>query len=317
MSTHLLRRVTVSSRASSIVRARHHAKQPFAARLQSTSSPPPSASRAGYSTLTILSAGATLSICAYALGAVFPPPPATLLFPRLAPAPPSDPDSPESRAYTADLEAELQSLPMLSELRSREDKDQWYEARPYRTFPEERRVNNLTAGALRGPGKLALAPLIRSKNDESEAYAWIHLGRGLCGHDGIVHGGLLATLLDETLARTAISNLPDKVGVTANLSLNYRAPTRANQFVVIKTKLDSVKGRKTVVSGTLEDLDGCVLVQATATFVQPKYAKLLNADVLKHAMGEPTTHHGKDPHPEPVLLADGDPAKIDPKHFRK
>lgn len=29
----------------------------------------------------------------------------------------------------------------------------------------------------------------------------LHLGRALCGHDGIVHGGLLATVFDETLAR--------------------------------------------------------------------------------------------------------------------
>jgi acyl-coenzyme A thioesterase PaaI-like protein len=63
-------------------------------------------------------------------------------------------------------------------------------------------VNNLTAGALRGPGKLAFAPLVRSRNDESEVIAFVHVGRGLCGHDGIIHGGLLATLLDETLART-------------------------------------------------------------------------------------------------------------------
>lgn len=62
-------------------------------------------------------------------------------------------------------------------------------------------MNNLTAGALRGPGKLALPALARAKKDESESIVFVHLGRGLCGHDGIVHGGLLATLLDETLAR--------------------------------------------------------------------------------------------------------------------
>lgn len=83
-----------------------------------------------------------------------------------------------------------------------DDAAEWYETRPYETFAEERRVNNLTAGALRGPGKLALHPLIRAKRDESESIIFLHLGRGLCGHDGIVHGGLLATVLDETLART-------------------------------------------------------------------------------------------------------------------
>lgn len=63
-------------------------------------------------------------------------------------------------------------------------------------------MNSLTAGALRGPGKLGVIPLIRGKKDESESVVFIHVGRGLCGHDGIIHGGLLATLLDEALART-------------------------------------------------------------------------------------------------------------------
>ena len=68
-------------------------------------------------------------------------------------------------------------------------------------LPEERRVNNLTAGVLRGPGKLAVHALVRARKDEKESYVILHVGRALCGHDGIVHGGLLATLLDESLAR--------------------------------------------------------------------------------------------------------------------
>lgn len=102
----------------------------------------------------------------------------------------------------ASLEDQLQDLSIVRELRGRSDAGEWYETRPYQEFPEERRVNNLTVGALRGPGKLALYPLIRAKKDESESIVVLHLGRGLCGHDGIVHGGLLATVLDETLART-------------------------------------------------------------------------------------------------------------------
>ena len=142
------------------------------------------------------------SVVAGTLGAIYPPPPISILFPRVAPGPPAEPGVPESRAYSEQLEEKLQTLPLLNELRSRADAREWYETRPYQNFPEERRVNNLTAGALRGPGKLALLPLIRAKKDESESVVFLHLGRGLCGHDGIIHGGLLATLLDETLART-------------------------------------------------------------------------------------------------------------------
>lgn len=151
-------------------------------------------------TWTTFMAVTAASLIAGTLGAIYPPPPISILFPRPAPAPPA-PDIPESLAYIATLEEDLQALPIVKEHRAREDAKDWYEIRPYQNYPEERRVNNLTVGALRGPGKLALYPLIRAKRDESEAMAILHLGRGLCGHDGIIHGGLLATLLDETLAR--------------------------------------------------------------------------------------------------------------------
>lgn len=153
-------------------------------------------------TLGTVAAVTVASVVAGTLGAIYPPPPISILFPRVAPGPPAEPDSPQSVAYTQSLEEQLQTLPYLQNLRGQDDAKEWYETRPYKDFPEERRVNNLTAGALRGPGRLALTPLIRVRKDESESIVFIHLGRGLCGHDGIVHGGLLATLLDETLART-------------------------------------------------------------------------------------------------------------------
>ena len=162
--------------------------------------PPPPSSRPGFLRSFLLVG--TVSLGAYTAGALFPHPYFTFIAPRPAPGPPSDPDSPDALAYTADLERTLQSLPLLQSLRTAPDANDWYEVRPYKNFPEERRVNNLSAGALRGPGKLALMPMVRARWDETQAVVIVHVGRGLCGHDGIVHGGLLATLLDESLART-------------------------------------------------------------------------------------------------------------------
>ena len=167
----------------------------------STTLPAPSSSRA-WRPLATISAVAMFSATAYTLGSIYPPSTLSILFPRIAPGPPSDPTSPEAVAYTQELETKLQNLPLLESLRHREDHDEWYEVRPYQNYPEERRVNSLTSGTLRGPGKLALSALLRVKRDESESCTFVHVGRGLCGHDGIIHGGLLATLLDETLART-------------------------------------------------------------------------------------------------------------------
>ncbi|KZV76815.1 Thioesterase/thiol ester dehydrase-isomerase [Peniophora sp. CONT] len=232
--------------------------------------------------------GTTLA-SAYTLGALYPVDLFTLISPRVAPPPPP-PDHPDAIALVERLEKEIHELPLLRKLRSMPDSADWYESRPYARLPEERRVNNLTAGALRGAGRLAVPPVCRAKNDESESYIFIHVGRGLCGHDGIIHGGLIATLLDETLARTAILNLPEKIGVTANLSINYRAPTKADQFIVIKTKLVESKGRKASVSGVVQDMSGNTLAEAAAIFVQPRCAKLLSAEALHEAMGHPTGH---------------------------
>ena len=87
-------------------------------------------------------------------------------------------------------------------------------------------MNSLTAGALRGPGKLALCPLVRVKKGASESYVFLHLGQGLCGHDGIIHGGLLATLLDESLGRMvrAIHPLPG-IQFRLFLTLGNNQPT--------------------------------------------------------------------------------------------
>jgi len=60
-----------------------------------------------------------------------------------------------------------------------------------------------------------------------------------------------------------------------------------SQVVVIRTKIEELKERKAVVSGCIEDLNGTLLVEASATFVQPRYAKLLQSAELIKAMGEP------------------------------
>ncbi|KAK7689648.1 hypothetical protein QCA50_007441 [Cerrena zonata] len=239
----------------------------------------------------LASAASTLAAVAYTAGSIYPPTLATYISPRVAPPPP-DPNAPESIAYVEALEDTLQNLPALQALRNRPDADEWYETRPFVALSEERRANSLTAGALRGPGKLALPPIVRARKDESESYIFMHVGTGLCGHEGIVHGGLLATILDESLGRISILNLPDKVGVTANLNLNYKAPTRANQFLVVKTHLD-----------------GTLLVEATALFIQPRYAKLLNTNQIREVLGGPPvsvplTEGSGAPFPAPVAVSE-------------
>ncbi|KAJ7915025.1 HotDog domain-containing protein [Mycena leptocephala] len=168
-----------------------------------------------------------------------------------------------AQEYTRGLEEQLQTLPALQELRKRPDAGEWYETRPRATLPEDVR------------------------KDESEAIFFVHLGRALCGHNGIVHGGLLSTLMDEALTRNASMNLPEKIGVTATFSLNYRAPTRGDHFVILKTRLVEAKGRKATVSGRLEDLNGSLLVDAQALIIQPRDISAMHPEIFWQIIGQP------------------------------
>lgn len=49
---------------------------------------------------------------------------------------------------------------------------------------------------------------------QANVTAVIHLGRALCGHDGIIHGGIISTVFDESLARNVshAANLGSEAG---------------------------------------------------------------------------------------------------------
>ncbi|KAL7006936.1 hypothetical protein EMMF5_003520 [Cystobasidiomycetes sp. EMM_F5] len=153
-------------------------------------------------------------------------------------------------------------------------------------MPESKKRHSLTQFSLRGPGKFAVNPLVFASLDEKETIAIVHVGNGMCGHNGIVHGGLLATLLDEAVARPAFFALPNNIGMTVYLNVRYKAPTLADQFLVVKTRLKSVSGRKAFVEGEIYDILGKRLVECDALYVEPKEAWMLKSSAVKEAMAE-------------------------------
>ncbi|KAI2635119.1 Adenylylsulfate kinase-domain-containing protein [Xylaria nigripes] len=160
------------------------------------------------------------------------------------------------------------------ELRMKPD---FTESRPHMKIPEAYRPYHLTGGLLMGGGRIVVPPLVFSEEGGKSMVAISYLGNELCGHPGIVHGGLLATMLDEGLARCCFPALPHKIGVTANLNINYRAPTKSNTYVVLRATTTKAEGRKAWVEGRIETLVGegetpVVLAEATALFISPKEA---------------------------------------------
>ncbi|OJJ49715.1 hypothetical protein ASPZODRAFT_156785 [Penicilliopsis zonata CBS 506.65] len=179
-----------------------------------------------------------------------------------------------SDAKAQEVEDHIQNHPLAAELRAN---PAFTESRPHLKIPESLRARNLTAGTLAGPDKIVVPPLVFSEAGGKSLVSILYLGSDLSGHPGIVHGGLLATLLDETLARCCFPALPNKVAVTANLSIDYRRPAFAENYCVLRAETVKVEGRKAWVEGRIESLpeegtDPVVLVEAKALFIEPKQA---------------------------------------------
>ena len=153
------------------------------------------------------------------------------------------------------------------------------QSRPPLQTPEAMRPHNRAGGVLLGPGKIEVPPLsLAHQNEALPRLTQIsYLGPDLCGHPTIVHGGLLATLLDEGLARACFPALPNKVGVTASLKIDYRAPCPAGTYVLLKAETTQGEGRKAWVKGWIEQLTedgepGVKYCEAEALFIEPKGA---------------------------------------------
>ncbi|KAH7385673.1 HotDog domain-containing protein [Pyrenochaeta sp. MPI-SDFR-AT-0127] len=194
--------------------------------------------------------------------------------------PPTDAETLElftpSTAEVAEIERSIWEHPLTKRLLADE---KYIASRPHLKIPEKLRAQNLTGGTLLGPDKIAVPPLQFTTEDGSTFVSIQYLGPALCGHPGIVHGGLLATLLDEGLARCCFPALPNKVAVTASLNITYKAPVMAGQVVVLRAETTKVEGRKAWVKGWLETLvdekegeKAIVLTEGEALFIEPRQA---------------------------------------------
>lgn len=185
----------------------------------------------------------------------------------------------------SDFEKEIATVPEYQHIHNsslvkqlREDPDV-EESRYYDAVPILHRENMLTTGLLAGKGVLTVEPLVFRNTKTGKSYVFYHVGNRMDGHDGIVHGGLLATLMDEGLTRCGFPFLPSKYGVTASLVLNYRSPVRSDSYIVLVSEVEEAKGRKVIVKGRLESLPDTgspiTLVEGEVILVEPKWAKYL------------------------------------------
>ncbi|WP_227762284.1 PaaI family thioesterase [Zhaonella formicivorans] len=79
---------------------------------------------------------------------------------------------------------------------------------------------------------------------------------------GVVHGGIVSTLLDEVMANHLLSR--GLIVVTAELSVRFIKPVPVNAELKVVSKVKESKGRLSQMEGWIEDGSGQVLVRGTA-----------------------------------------------------
>lgn len=87
------------------------------------------------------------------------------------------------------------------------------------------------------------------------------------GFPGVLHGGVLSTLMDEAMA-WAMWAKSRALGVTAKMETRYRQPVQAGAPLTVHAVVTEERGRRMQVEAAIADAEGAVLVEASALFLR-------------------------------------------------
>jgi uncharacterized protein (TIGR00369 family) len=85
------------------------------------------------------------------------------------------------------------------------------------------------------------------------------------GYDEIVHGGIVATILDEAMARWLWQR--ELKFATAELTVRYVRPLKVGAPATATARMEKESSRMIEMSAQIEDGDGNVVAKATARFL--------------------------------------------------
>lgn len=199
----------------------------------------------------------------------------------LSPPNPPEPNSEEDEYAVRIIREQAARLPIVQQMMGDPEQWEWWDA--YESLPAEHRAQHISATALAGARGVGAYQRVFCHRRTGELVSVIHFGSATAGWPGVVHGGCLATILDESCGRAAF-RAPDwagRVGVTARLTLEYKRPTLTNNFYVVRARArpeealpESERGKrhyKCWIDATMEDArSGAVTVTAEALFVGGK-----------------------------------------------
>lgn len=108
--------------------------------------------------------------------------------------------------------------------------------------------------------------LVFERDDEHRRIVGrFRLGAEFQGGRGFIHGGILATLLDEAMGK--VNRFSDVVAVTAELNVEYLRPVRVDEEITVEAFQVERNGRELHHAGEIRSAAGKVLAKGKGRFV--------------------------------------------------
>lgn len=95
----------------------------------------------------------------------------------------------------------------------------------------------------------------------------------MCGFDGLVHGGIIATLLDEAAAWAVIGHL-GRLGLTREMKTRYLKPVPTNTEILLNGRIISHDSHNAIVSATIHGTDGTLLAEGESSWAFAKLSRI-------------------------------------------
>jgi acyl-coenzyme A thioesterase PaaI-like protein len=115
------------------------------------------------------------------------------------------------------------------------------------------------------------------ETDANELVALINPSEQHQGYPGRMHGGIAATILDETIARSICNGKDEQIwGVTLELKTKYRKPIPLGQELKIVGRVTSEGNRSFEGTGEIILPNGEVAVSAEGKYMKVKIDRITN-----------------------------------------
>jgi len=105
-------------------------------------------------------------------------------------------------------------------------------------------------------------------DDQDQVVSEVTIPEQFQGYPGVAHGGIVATILDETLARAVMVTDPDRFMFTGRLTTRYRKPTPLGVPVRLVGRVIRDRGKMAECASSLYGPDGELCAEAEGLLLQ-------------------------------------------------